>query len=33
LMALATDTRVPAEIVERITAQPGVQSARAFDLD
>jgi len=33
LMAIATDTPVPADIVARIAAQPGVHSARAFDLD
>jgi D-3-phosphoglycerate dehydrogenase / 2-oxoglutarate reductase len=33
LMAIATDTHVPGEIVERVAAQPGVQSARAMDLD
>ena len=33
LMAIATDTHVPPDIVERIAAQPGVQSARAMDLD
>jgi D-3-phosphoglycerate dehydrogenase len=33
LMALATDTLVPSDIVERIAQQPGVQSARAIDLD
>jgi D-3-phosphoglycerate dehydrogenase len=33
LMAIATDTLVPAEIVARVAQQPGVQSARAIDLD
>ena len=33
LMAIATDTAVPAEIVARVTGQHGVQSARAIDLD
>ena len=33
LMALATDSLVPQEIVDAITAQDGVQTARAFDLD
>jgi predicted regulator of amino acid metabolism with ACT domain len=32
LMAIATDSLVPAEIVARIVEQPGVQSARAIDL-
>jgi D-3-phosphoglycerate dehydrogenase len=32
LMAIATDSHAPAEIVARISAQPGVQSARAIDL-
>jgi len=33
LMAIATDSPVPPPIVERINAQRGVHSARAFDLD
>jgi D-3-phosphoglycerate dehydrogenase len=33
LMAIATDTLVSPEIVARIAQQPGVQSARAIDLD
>jgi D-3-phosphoglycerate dehydrogenase len=33
LMAIATDTPVPAGIVARLAEQPGVQSARAIDLD
>lgn len=33
LMAIATDTAVPAGIVRAIAAQPGVQSARAIDLE
>ena len=32
LMVIATETPVPAEVVERVTQQPGVQSARAIDL-
>ncbi|MDQ1509839.1 MAG: D-3-phosphoglycerate dehydrogenase / 2-oxoglutarate reductase [Actinomycetota bacterium] len=32
LMVIATDTTVPAEVVEEITRQDGVQSARAIDL-
>jgi D-3-phosphoglycerate dehydrogenase len=32
LMAIATETPVPADVVERVVAQPGVQSARAIDL-
>jgi D-3-phosphoglycerate dehydrogenase len=33
LMVIATDTAVPAEVVDEVTRQPGVQSARAIDLD
>lgn len=33
LMAIATDTPVAPEIVAQIGAQPGVRSARAFDLE
>jgi D-3-phosphoglycerate dehydrogenase len=33
LMAIATDSPVAAPIVDRIAAQPGIQSARAIDLD
>jgi D-3-phosphoglycerate dehydrogenase len=33
LMALATDTHVPNEIVARVTEQAGVQSARSIDLE
>src|SRR6476661_972012 len=33
LMVIATETPVPAEVVEAVTRQPGVQSARAIDLD
>jgi hypothetical protein len=32
-MAIATDSPVSPEIVKRLTEQPGVQSARAIDLD
>jgi D-3-phosphoglycerate dehydrogenase len=32
LMVIATEVPVPAEVVERVTRQPGVQSARAIDL-
>ncbi len=32
LMVIATEVPVPADVVERITQQPGVQSARAIDL-
>lgn len=33
LMAIATDTPVPGDIVRSITRQPGVHSARAIDLE
>jgi D-3-phosphoglycerate dehydrogenase len=33
LMAIATDTPVPATVVERLVATPGVHTARAIDLD
>jgi D-3-phosphoglycerate dehydrogenase / 2-oxoglutarate reductase len=33
LMALATDTAVPPEIIERIVAVPGIRTARAIDLE
>jgi len=33
LMAIATDTPVPREVVERLRAEPGVLDARALDLD
>jgi D-3-phosphoglycerate dehydrogenase len=32
LMVIATETAVPAAVVEQVTRQPGVQSARAIDL-
>jgi D-3-phosphoglycerate dehydrogenase len=32
LMVIATETSVPAEVVEAVTRQPGVQSARAIEL-
>jgi D-3-phosphoglycerate dehydrogenase len=32
LMVIATEVPVPSDVVERITRQPGVQSARAIDL-
>ena len=32
LMVIATETAVPAEVVEQVTRQTGVQSARAIDL-
>jgi D-3-phosphoglycerate dehydrogenase len=32
LMVIATETPVPAEVVEAVTRQPGVQSARAIEL-
>ncbi|HEY5170102.1 MAG TPA: phosphoglycerate dehydrogenase [Acidimicrobiia bacterium] len=32
LMVIATETAVPTGVVERVTRQPGVQSARAIDL-
>ena len=32
LQVLATDTPVPAELIERLLTVPGVQSARAIDL-
>jgi D-3-phosphoglycerate dehydrogenase len=32
LMAIATDALVPPEVVREISAQPGIQSARAIDL-
>ena len=31
-MVIATDTTVPAEVVDEITRQDGVQSARAIEL-
>jgi D-3-phosphoglycerate dehydrogenase len=33
LMAIATDSHVSAEVLQTVTACPGVQSARAIDLD
>ncbi|MCU1428269.1 MAG: D-3-phosphoglycerate dehydrogenase [Actinomycetia bacterium] len=33
LMAIATDTPVPAELISRIVSMPGIQTARAIDLD
>ena len=33
LMAIATDTLVPADVIAEITAQAGVESARAIDLE
>jgi D-3-phosphoglycerate dehydrogenase len=33
LMVIATDVPVPAEVVERVKAQAGVQSAHAIELD
>jgi len=33
LIVIATDASVPAAVVEELTRQSGVQSARAFDLD
>jgi hypothetical protein len=32
-MAIATDTPVPREAVERLRAEPGVLDARAVELD
>src|SRR5262249_21184903 len=32
LMVIATETPVPADVVEKLSQQPGVQSARAIDL-
>jgi D-3-phosphoglycerate dehydrogenase len=32
LMVIATEVPVPADVVARVTRQPGVQSARAIDL-
>jgi predicted regulator of amino acid metabolism with ACT domain len=32
LMVIATETPVPPSVVDEVTAQPGVKSARAIDL-
>ena len=32
LMVLVTDAPVPATVVDRLGAEPGIQSARAIDL-